>query len=399
MEICHNRVTEFGLPEFFAYPINKVISTHKLKNNNKSSKSIKIQKNNLKKNKRKLKDANNNNKIMKTKFTLSSVGDNVTFSTSDKDNNDNNNNNEDQNNENIEIKDTLVESDFQIVNNNQDNNNERVEENIVNEEDVELKQQQQQQEDNIIENNEFKLLNVNEIEYIEGEEDIFESELNDILGEMSPLIEQGEDMEYRLLNKKTFLMNRSSGANKKEKINPHRYICHIQQNKESNKSYWQTFHYSRQADHRSPSVKIGDIAYKAPPVTSYEQQLNQALKLSQSEYDKQMKKNQMPLTQAQINDLLNRELTPEDYELLCLLDSTVKPKTISQDIIEELPTVRYTEQYAQFPSCMICLFNFEPNEHVTKLPCSHIFHINCISNWLANASTKCPIDNVPIHDH
>ncbi|KYQ89969.1 hypothetical protein DLAC_08539 [Tieghemostelium lacteum] len=130
-----------------------------------------------------------------------------------------------------------------------------------------------------------------------------------------------------------------------------------------------------------------------------EKELKEIQVSANSAFEIYLKFNPNPGTQDQINDLLNREITPEDYELLCLLDSTVKPKTISQDIIEELPTIRYTEQFSQFPSCMICLFNFESNEDLTKLPCSHIFHINCISSWLANASTKCPIDNVPIHDH
>ena len=47
------------------------------------------------------------------------------------------------------------------------------------------------------------------------------------------------------------------------------------------------------------------------------------------------------------------------------------------------------------PSCSICLCEYEEEEKVTWLPCSHSFHASCISSWLKN-SLICPIckDNV-----
>ena len=40
--------------------------------------------------------------------------------------------------------------------------------------------------------------------------------------------------------------------------------------------------------------------------------------------------------------------------------------------------------------CIICLNNMEANEIVIILPCTHIFHEDCITKWLKNKST-CPI--------
>lgn len=55
----------------------------------------------------------------------------------------------------------------------------------------------------------------------------------------------------------------------------------------------------------------------------------------------------------------------------------------------------YTFEYEAIPRindnqiCSICLSVFAACETVFKLPCSHIFHKNCIEEWLRFGST-CP---------
>eukprot|EP01132_Coremiostelium_polycephalum_P005126 gene5126-6382_t len=110
----------------------------------------------------------------------------------------------------------------------------------------------------------------------------------------------------------------------------------------------------------------------------------------------------LPLPDHEILELMNRDITPDDYELLLQLDSTVKPKTVSQDIVKQLQTEICTIYHKKnYPKCMICLIEFEFNELVTVLDCNHIFHINCISKWLLNSSVNCPLDGLSIikQDH
>ncbi|EGG23187.1 RING zinc finger-containing protein [Cavenderia fasciculata] len=133
---------------------------------------------------------------------------------------------------------------------------------------------------------------------------------------------------------------------------------------------------------------------------SYETDLRRAMSLSTADYDREMRtrNSNTGLSQTQINDILNREITPEDYELLLMLDATVKPKTCPLDLVYSLPTIRFTAD-CQYPQCVVCLGEFELNETLTILPkCKHIFHTNCISNWLANASKNCPVDGLPCHE-
>jgi hypothetical protein len=46
-----------------------------------------------------------------------------------------------------------------------------------------------------------------------------------------------------------------------------------------------------------------------------------------------------------------------------------------------------TDKYTE---CTICIYDFEHNEKIKQLPCGHLFHPDCIDNWLGNYSYKCP---------
>ncbi|CAM8999715.1 unnamed protein product [Rhodiola kirilowii] len=40
--------------------------------------------------------------------------------------------------------------------------------------------------------------------------------------------------------------------------------------------------------------------------------------------------------------------------------------------------------------CCICLAKYKDKEEVRQLPCSHIFHLNCVDQWLKIISC-CPL--------
>jgi len=104
------------------------------------------------------------------------------------------------------------------------------------------------------------------------------------------------------------------------------------------------------------------------------------------------------LTASQLADLQNRELTPEDYELLLALDTSVPKKTLSLSKIDEIaPKKSVSSDILDLElNCVICFSEFEENCNVRTLPCGHIFHADCIENWLGNSSVNCPVDNLPL---
>ncbi|KAG5364852.1 putative RING finger protein [Yarrowia sp. E02] len=42
-------------------------------------------------------------------------------------------------------------------------------------------------------------------------------------------------------------------------------------------------------------------------------------------------------------------------------------------------------------NCAICFDNFEDNQIIRQLPCSHRFHAECVDHWLLNSSSQCPM--------
>lgn len=61
---------------------------------------------------------------------------------------------------------------------------------------------------------------------------------------------------------------------------------------------------------------------------------------------------------------------------------------LSQDEIEDLPKVHFDKKEEQ--QCSICLEAFDTGELLTQLPCSHFFHVDCVSRWFKQ-STQCPL--------
>lgn len=77
-------------------------------------------------------------------------------------------------------------------------------------------------------------------------------------------------------------------------------------------------------------------------------------------------------------------------QLLNQMDNT-GPPPLEKEKIEELPTVPIEQEQVDMKlQCSVCWEDFQLNEQVKKLPCSHVFHNDCICPWLSNHGT-CPI--------
>ncbi|KAI5321361.1 hypothetical protein L3X38_030432 [Prunus dulcis] len=80
-------------------------------------------------------------------------------------------------------------------------------------------------------------------------------------------------------------------------------------------------------------------------------------------------------------------------------------KAASDDQISQLPSWRYKEVNTKVelgndcdsgclanedPDCCICLAKYKDTEEVRQLPCSHMFHLKCVDQWLRIISC-CPL--------
>ena len=97
-------------------------------------------------------------------------------------------------------------------------------------------------------------------------------------------------------------------------------------------------------------------------------------------------------------DLQHRELTPEDYELLLLLDKSVAPKTVSSNVLGNIQSLTVERLGLSLSEvCSVCMEQYKRHELVKKLSiCGHVFHSSCIDQWLLYCSQNCPLDGLCI---
>jgi len=93
---------------------------------------------------------------------------------------------------------------------------------------------------------------------------------------------------------------------------------------------------------------------------------------------------------------MDREITPNDYELLLQLDEVLAKPVASRGIVESLSSPCPEEAAGEM--CSVCLHPFEPGEAdgLRRLPCKHLFHEDCISKWLGQYCRCCPLCNARI---
>ena len=63
--------------------------------------------------------------------------------------------------------------------------------------------------------------------------------------------------------------------------------------------------------------------------------------------------------------------------------------TLSEEDFQKLKTTTLKETTDK--ECNICLDSFKINDTTTTLPCDHVFHKNCIHDWLCNEKVSCPV--------
>ena len=99
------------------------------------------------------------------------------------------------------------------------------------------------------------------------------------------------------------------------------------------------------------------------------------------------------LTRHQVRLLEEREITPDDYTLLLILEHAqhtprragLRAADLSRALQAAVPAVARTRS-----SCAVCLELVQPWERGAKLRCGHAFHRKCITTWL-QTKNSCPL--------
>ena len=94
----------------------------------------------------------------------------------------------------------------------------------------------------------------------------------------------------------------------------------------------------------------------------------------------------------QIMDELYPNPDAMSYEQLLQLEDNMGNvnKGLTKTQFRKLPEIRYDkDKYSENYQCIICMEEFKQKEKVKLLPCGHIFHNNCIKEWLLKQKS-CP---------
>jgi len=99
-----------------------------------------------------------------------------------------------------------------------------------------------------------------------------------------------------------------------------------------------------------------------------------------------------PSVSIELARLHYRDVTPEDYDLLCLLDEDVPNRTLKTPVDFAASLPRLPARIAGVAKCHVCLEDLEPREQVMRLPCEHAgYHPDCVTRWLTLYSGACPL--------
>ena len=110
--------------------------------------------------------------------------------------------------------------------------------------------------------------------------------------------------------------------------------------------------------------------------------------------DKENEKFEEQLAIAAVNEQIMKELCGGGSDMVGMtkiFEGDDKNKDINKKI-EKIPQIYYKDNKYENPECTICFDIFKENELLKQLKCNHIFHKECLSQWLLNNS-KCPICN------
>ena len=105
-----------------------------------------------------------------------------------------------------------------------------------------------------------------------------------------------------------------------------------------------------------------------------------------------------------LNSQYNNNMSQEDNNLNIYLNVFNTNNIISnnEEILNSLPVFKIDQKFMetskkeenkneQFQKCIICMEKYEINDEVKTLPCFHIFHKDCIDQWLRAGNDTCPI--------
>lgn len=111
----------------------------------------------------------------------------------------------------------------------------------------------------------------------------------------------------------------------------------------------------------------------------------------------------LPMLQNEIKRIVTQSLS------LAILRRAIAPQmedvklVVKEEVLEKIPTMKYLKLEQKIKNmnskCTVCQDDFNEQDEVRVLPCEHIYHLDCIDDWLKIHSYKCPCCRKPAAEY
>lgn len=95
--------------------------------------------------------------------------------------------------------------------------------------------------------------------------------------------------------------------------------------------------------------------------------------------------------------MMYRELNADDYERLMELHESVQDDrgASAHQLTRLVEHTLKSPLASDDKDCCICLMPIDTGQKVKRLPCTHVFHSDCIDSWL-KVNATCPVDKTNV---
>jgi len=112
----------------------------------------------------------------------------------------------------------------------------------------------------------------------------------------------------------------------------------------------------------------------------------------------------LPILQNELKRIVTQSIR------LAILRRTIVPPrmedvklVVGEEALEKIPISKYADLEDKIKnmnvSCTVCQDDFNTEDKVRVLPCEHLYHPDCIDDWLKEHSYKCPCCRKPAAEH
>ncbi|KAG2996535.1 hypothetical protein PC121_g16061 [Phytophthora cactorum] len=144
------------------------------------------------------------------------------------------------------------------------------------------------------------------------------------------------------------------------------------------------------------SLALARYLQQQENIAAYEEYEARLLRESvQQEYSQRAPPSTNSLFSGLVGHQRNIDPDSMSYEELLRLGEEVgdvkkeRWRQMAVQVLSSLPTHRWTRGHGE-DTCIVCQYNFVPNDRAMTLPCAHVFHEDCVGGWIRE-NNSCPL--------